>query len=454
MPRARPAKPSVVVSGISLGLPGSRHKIFDDQNFERILRGENLIEPLSREEQQKQLDKNITRLVKTSRESRIETVDSAEKTVRLAAKGGKLDLKNDFGISPEFAATLDRTAELALPAALLALKDARIPLENHILPRSLSQETGIIFASALPGLSSLASELKGDRFNRHFILKAMPLAHAQIAQWIGSKGPAIHLNAGFASTPAALSLAEDWIRLGRAKRVLVASADDATGPELQEWVLSAFLSMGAASTGTDAAAAALPFDQRRHGTIIGMGAAGFVVEAQEETLKRGLKPLVRIIATEQINWGHHLTRLDAEQIIELMEKTLKKAEAAGGLERKNLSNHLLYMSHETYTPAKGGSAQSEIKALKQVFGKDFSKVLICNTKGYTGHTLGAGVEDAALIKMLETGRAPKIANLKKPDPEFAGAKFSDGSPHRRRYGLHVALGFGSQGACVLFEKMR
>ncbi|HUR63123.1 MAG TPA: type I polyketide synthase, partial [Candidatus Thermoplasmatota archaeon] len=52
------------VSGVSVALPGEGKPLFADDNIDRILRGENLIDPLPVEEQQKMVDKTIVRLHK------------------------------------------------------------------------------------------------------------------------------------------------------------------------------------------------------------------------------------------------------------------------------------------------------------------------------------------------------------------------------------------------------
>ena len=72
----------------------------------------------------------------------------------------------------------------------------------------------------------------------------------------------------------------------------------------------------------------------------------------------------------------------------------------------------------TRTPARGGSASAEAYALKHTFGADVSSVIVSNTKGFTGHSMGAGLEDAIAVRCLNTGLVPPIANFKEADPEL------------------------------------
>ena len=72
----------------------------------------------------------------------------------------------EFGVDAARDAALDRTTRLALGAGLDALRDAGIPLvmryqsttlgtmlpEQWGLPESMRDDTGVIFASAFPGL--------------------------------------------------------------------------------------------------------------------------------------------------------------------------------------------------------------------------------------------------------------------------------------------------------------
>ncbi|MBI4057609.1 MAG: acyltransferase domain-containing protein, partial [Elusimicrobia bacterium] len=375
------------------------------------------------------------------------------------------------------------------------------------LPEDLIQETGIIFASCFPALDSLVDEISRflsykyrqkplqelmnlyesllqkvrdphDRealthwytthfktyidspenqgvftFSRDFLLKIISLGHSQLAQWIGARGPAVHINAACASTTLAVGMAEDWIRLGRAKRVIIVAGDDATGDNLLSWCVTGFLAAGAATTESAVSQAALPFDKRRHGMIVGMGAVGMVIEDIQEVKKRGMCPLTEILSTQYENSAFHATRLETNHVAEVMERLVVKAEKRHGLSRKEMASKTLFMSHETYTPARGGSAASEVEALKKTFGEDASQVVVANTKGFTGHTMGASLEDPAAIHALVTGIVPPIANYKEPDPELAGITLSRGGEYDLEYAIRLGAGFGSQIAMSLMRRL-
>ncbi|MGZ4528841.1 MAG: SDR family NAD(P)-dependent oxidoreductase [Mycobacterium sp.] len=276
------------------------------------------------------------------------------------------------------------------------------------------------------------------------------MGHSQFAEIIGARGPNTQINAACASTTQAMTLAEDWIRAGRCRRVIVVSADDASSDALLPWMGSGFLASGAAATDDIVEEAATPFDQRRHGMILGMGAAGFVVESAEAARERGLQPICEVLSTVTANSAFHGTRLDVEHIGRVMENLVAQAEVRG-VDRHAIAPNTVFVSHETYTPARGGSAAAEINALRRVFGADADAVVITNTKGFTGHAMGAGIEDVVAIKSLETGLVPPVPNFKEPDPELGRLNLSVGGSYPVRYALRLGAGFGSQIAMTLMR---
>ena len=354
-----------------LGLPGTA-RVFDDANVARLLHGEQFIDVIPTRFRHAILDKHITRLVKSDDGGgSFETIDSPNDVIKLAARAGALDLAAEFGVAAERVEAYDVDTVLAVGAGLDALRDAGIPLVDALpdhpqghrscpagwaLPDALRDDTGIIFASAFPGLrrlrrrdggllhrprppagtratsSSLRARLAHggngralaigrDRsphrpscapsarahpylFDRRFLFRVLSMGHSQFAELIGARGPNTQINSACASTTQAFALAEDWIAAGRCRRVIVIAADDVTSDHMLEWVGAGFLASGAAATDDVVEEAALPFDRRRHGTLLGMGAAAFVIESAAAARERGVQPICEVLGS-----GHRQQRL-------------------------------------------------------------------------------------------------------------------------------------------------
>ena len=460
---------SVVITGVSIGLPGKNRKVFDNKNIDDILQGVNFIETISDKYQDQLLNKNITRLEKSPNgNAKFMPVDDISKVIHLAGQLGDFNPIDDYQLDPKLVNALDTTFQLAICAGLEALKDAGIPLirsniktstgkilsGDWVLPEELQDNTGIIFASAFPGYDNLAEEISKPQdkdFDRSFLFRVLNMGHSQFAQLIKAKGPNTANNAACASTPQAIGIAEDWIRAKRCKRVIVITADNVTSSNLFQWIGAGFLASGAATTKSKWEEAVLPFGEGRNGIILGAGASAFVIEQGTEAKARGVKPIVEILGSSFANSAYHGTRLDGVHINQKLNEFILEMEKKHGITKDELANEGMFVSHETYSPARGGSAESELDALRKVFGEKAHDMMIINTKGYTGHAMGAGIEEAVAIKSMEKGYIPPIANLNRIDPNYSKFNFSKGSKERKKYALRFAAGFGSQIAIVLFR---
>jgi acyl transferase domain-containing protein/acyl carrier protein len=504
---AGPSEP-VVITGAALGLPGTE-RVFDDANVAQILGGQQFIHLIPRALREAVADKHITRLVKSEDGARFDTIDSPDDVIKLAARAGALDLAAEFGVDPDRDKALDDCTRLAIGAGFDALRDAGIPLvmryktttvgtklpERWGLPNALRDDTGVIFASAFPGYGELARDVEryvADRgrrdelatlrairsrvdsgeaaaeidrrigvlqaaieaepfeFDRRFLFRILSMGHSQFAEIIGARGPNTQVNAACASTTLAIGLAQDWIRAGRCRRVVIVAADNVTSDTLLEWMGAGFLATGAAATDEAVEEAAVPFDNRRHGMLLGMGAAGIVVESAEAARERAVQPICEVLASVTANSAFHGTKLDVEHISAVMEDLVAHAEAHG-VDRQAMAPETVFVSHETYTPARGGSAQAEISALRSVFGAAADRLVIANTKGFTGHPMGVGIEDVVAIKALETGIVPPVPNFKEVDPSLGSLNLSIGGAYPVAYALRLAAGFGSQISMVLLR---
>ena len=245
-----PLTGSVVISGAGLGLPGLGKHVFDDHNILDILSGEMRIEPLPTGTRQGMLEKRPVRLVKSEAGAIMQTIDDMDLTLKLAGQRGTFDPAGEFGMPQERLEAIDISTQLAIAAGIEALRDAGIPLvmaykqtstgsylpDRWKLPESLADETGVIFASAFPGLDRMAdeaeqfyqsqavfkqveelrrmlvlipvqqadlkatfenriAELEAEaarldyHFDRRYIFRVLTMGHSQFAEYIGSARP-------------------------------------------------------------------------------------------------------------------------------------------------------------------------------------------------------------------------------------------------------------------------
>ncbi|MER2598861.1 MAG: beta-ketoacyl synthase N-terminal-like domain-containing protein, partial [Caldilineales bacterium] len=511
--RNEPPLGSVVISGTGLGLPGPNKPLMDPDNALRILRGEQFIDLIPERFRQRMLDKRITRLVKSEDGGgSFQVIADPTEVLRLAGRAGSFDLTEEYGVPAKLVEALDITTQYCFAAGLDALREAGIPLvqtwrktttgkylpDRWMLPEALRDETGVIFASAFPGgdrfseefaryyawenrrmqlamledlrgytndmqtmqeinrrITELREQMAAEpyEFDRRFVFRILAMGHSQFAEYIGARGPNTHVNAACASTAQGVALAEDWIRSGRCRRVLVLGGDDVTSDNLMEWVGSGFLALGASATDDRVEEAALPFDRRRHGTILGMGACALAVESEDAVRERGMRGIVELLSSETANSAYHGSRLDVNHISQIMESLVASAERRFGLNRYAMAGQTVFISHETYTPARGGSASAEVIALRNTFGAAASDVVVANTKGFTGHPMGVGVEDVIAVKILEYGIVPPVPNFKEVDPDLGVLNLSRGGRYPVQFALHLAAGFGSQISLTLTRRI-
>jgi 3-oxoacyl-(acyl-carrier-protein) synthase len=476
----------VVVTGISLGLPNfdqPDRPVFDSRNFGSLFNGENFISELTREDKQSIIDMNVVQIVKKDGK-RVEIPLSRDaEVIQVASKMGKFDLAREYGIPPFIVETLDSTYQLAIAAGIEALRDAGIslrPSESHgktnalALPMHMQEETGVIFASSFPCMDScveeiskrtagrihreLLEELKGVQtqgkleeyqYNRKLLFKLLVMANSQLAELVQARGPNTQINSACSGTSQAIAMAEDWIRSGRCKRVIVVSADNPTSESVLPYIGTGFLALGAATIVPGVENAAVPFDLRRKGMILGAGAVGLVLESTGSAVTRNAPIKTEVLGSVMKNSAFHASLMDKDHIASEFGHFIDRMENEYGLDRRELAKDCIYYSHETCT---GVCAKIEAAALEKAFGQSRADILIANTKGFTGHPMAVGVEDVMAVASLAQGLVPPIANYREPDPSLGDIQLSRGGSHTRRYAMRFAAGFGSQFTILMFRK--
>jgi len=300
-------------------------------------------------------------------------------------------------------------------------------------------------------------------FDRKFLFRVLVLGNAQLAQLAGCRGPNTQTNAACAGTTQAIGMAQDMLISGRADRVVVIAGDNASGDTLLPWLGSGFRALGAATTAATVEDAALPFDKRRSGMLLGAGGIGMVLETETSAQQRhkttdngvsstGLTK-ARLLATQYSNSAFHGAALDRKHIASELKRFLTDVEFIHGINKAEIATHGVYFSHETSTHATAASscAGNECAALREVFGDELlSKLLILNTKGFTGHPMGVSFEDVTAVEVLMRQTVPPVSNYSVKDDYLGDLNISKGGPYACRYALRFAAGFGSQVAFALY----
>lgn len=462
------------VAGVSAGLPGSSHSPFEGQmTLDRLLDGENCIEPLSESVKDAMLARNIVVSRKDAEGQVVQSrIESHAQGIQVAATIKPVDLEKDYGVSGRIAASMDEPTQLAVAAGLDALKNAGLTRgreDQWQLPEHMRDSTGVIYATSFPTMNAAVKEV--SRFyeqgpetyelDRKVLFRLLVLAHAQLAQITGARGPNTQVNAACSGTTQAIGMAQDWITLGRCERVVVIASDVASNATLMPWIGSGFRVLGASSIAATAPEAALPFDVKRNGMIVGGGAVGMVLESPKAHAERAhwalplpQKKPVRLLASQFTNSAYHGASLDPRHVSQELVRLLLNVERDFGITREDIAKHGVYYSHETFTNASptASCAFTEVTALKAAFGAELLQhLVVANTKGFTGHAMAVSFEDVIAVEALRQDRVPCVANFATPDPNLpAVLRLAPGGQLQHKYALRFAAGFGSQLAFTLY----
>ena len=122
----------------------------------------------------------------------------------------------------------------------------------------------------------------------------------------------------------------------------------------------------------------------------GMGACALVVESEDAIRERGMRGIVEVLSTETANSAFHGSRLDVEHIGDVMEGLVSTAEKRFGVNRYAIAPYTVFVSHETYTPARGGSAAAEVVALRKTFGEAARHIVVVEHQGLHRPSHGRG----------------------------------------------------------------
>lgn len=235
-------------------------------------------------------------------------------------------------------------------------------------------------------------------------LPNMPASHVSIDH--NACGPNNTITCRDASAILALSEAVRVIEAGRADAMIVGACSSNIHPV----DIAKFHSFeGLSRRNDDPSRACRPFDFERDGTVVGEGAASFVVESYEHAVRRGANIYAEVLGVGAGCDGKGLANESAG--LGLVRAMQSAIDGAG-----------ILASELGHINAQGKSTQPddivEARAYHRVFGDLALKIPVTALKSYVGHfDAGAGaVELAGTLLSLKNGYIPATLNYEIPDP--------------------------------------
>ena len=349
--------------------------------------------------------------------------------------------------NPKDSRRADRFAQLAMGAAVMAMDDSGIDLEQVDLDRF-----GCMVGSGIGGLETLEGQhinltQKSPKRVSPFTIPMMiaNISSGMVSMEYDLRGPNMCIVTACATSNHNIGEAWRMIKFGDAEAFIAGGSESTICP----MGLAGFGNMKALSMRNDEPEkASRPFDVDRDGFVMGEGAGVIVIEEMEHALQRGARIYAELTGYGVSADAYHLTspHPEGDGARRCMEMAIKHV----GVKPEEID---YVNAHGTST---GLGDVCETKAIKHVFG-EYAKdgLIVSSTKSMTGHLLGAagGVELAACVKAIGEGIIPPTINLDNQDERCD----LDYVPHTARKAevkraLTNSFGFGGHNASLILEK--
>jgi len=379
---------------------------------------------------------------------RIQAFDPSGIASQIAGEVKDFDLRK---FVPEFKVTevrrIDRFAQFAIAASLLAYKDSGLDMDKEDPYR-----IGTVIASGIGGIITLEEEIrkmmeKGpSRVSPFLTAKMIPnMATAWVSMKLGLKGYASCPVTACASGGTAIGEAMEVIKRGDADIIFAGGSEAAITPI----GVAGFAAARALSTKNDEPEkASRPFDKNRDGFVMGEGAGVLVLEEYEHAKKRGARIYGEVVSFAQTDDAYHVTAPEptGDARRKVMELALEKGKVP--LDEVDYIN-----AHGTSTPL---NDKIETEAIKAIFGERAYKIPVSSTKSMVGHLLGAAgaVEAVATLLIIKEDFIHPTINYEEKDPDCDLDYVPNvGRNQKVRYALSNSFGFGGVNTSLIFKKI-
>lgn len=378
--------------------------------------------------------------------SNISAFDTSQFTTRFAGEIKDFDpLKF---IDSKNVKRMDRTSQLAVAAAKMAVKDAGIDMGSV----EEGRRAGVIIGTSMAGHGYILNQHvtlreKGPmRISPYTPLASFPDACAsQISIELGIRGPSFSISTACSSASDAASYACEAIRSGVVDFMVMGGAEASIYPG----ILAAFCVARAMSQrNDDPQRASRPFDKDRDGFVLGEGSGIFILEEYEHAKKRGAHIYAEVLGSGMTCDAFHMTSPDPSGIEASRAMHLALETAGVTVDDIDYIN-----AHGTSTPM---NDKTETHIIKQVFGKRAYQIPVSSIKSMIGHLIGAAgsVELVATLLAMEYQIIPPTINYDTPDPECdLDYVPNKARPSKIKIAMKNSFGFGGKNSILIVGKI-
>ncbi len=376
----------------------------------------------------------------------IKLIDRFDTTEFKAKVAGQVDDFNakDF-MDPKSAKRMEKFCQYAVAAAIEAVKDANLEIENEDpYMVGVSVGSGIGSLGAMEDAHKKLLDKGPGRINPLLVpLMITNMAAGNVSITLGAKGKSVNVVTACATGTHSIGEAYRSIQCGEADVMIAGGTESAITPI----GVGGFAALTALSTTEDPMEACKPFDKDRNGFVMGEGAGIVIMEDLEHAKARGAKIYAEVVGYGATSDAYHITSPaeDGAGAARAMTNAMKEA----GITPEQVD----------YINAHGTSTHHndlfETRAIKLAFGDAAYKTKISSTKSMVGHLLGAAgaVEFITCVKSILDGYVHPNVGFKEAEEGMDLDYVKDNGINMEvNYALSNSLGFGGHNATIIVKK--
>lgn len=374
---------------------------------------------------------------------KIDRFDVTDFKAKVAAQVDDFDAREYM--DPKTAKRMEQFCRFAVAAAMEAVKDAGLDIENED-----PYMVGVSVGSGIGGLGVIEEnhqrymEKGPNKINLLLVpLMISNMAAGNVSIQLGAKGKSINVVTACATGTHSIGEAYRSIQCGEADVMIAGGTESCITPI----GVGGFAALKALSTTEDPMLACKPFDKDRNGFVMGEGSGIVILEELEHARKRGARIYAEVVGYGATSDAYHITSPaeDGKGAARAMTNAIKEA----GITPSQIE----------YINAHGTSTHHndlfESRAIEVAFGEAAKDVLISSTKSMVGHLLGAAgaVEFITCVKTINDSYVhPNVGFKEAEEGMCLNYVKGDGINTEVNYALSNSLGFGGHNASILVKR--